>query len=85
MIYSIITVLFVLLGCIYLYRRSKHKPGLPEVFTKKTEEKLTIDEEFNINRTRKEAQLDELLDKINRKGYHSLSAKEKELLKELSR
>lgn len=85
MIYSIITVLFVLLGCIYLYRRSKNKPGLPEVFTKKTEEKLTIDEEFNINRTRKEAQLDELLDKINRKGYNSLSAKEKELLKELSR
>ncbi len=85
MIYSIITVLFVLLGCIYLYRRSKHKPGLPEVFTQKTEEKLTIDEEFNINRTRKEAQLDELLDKINRKGYNSLSAKEKELLKELSR
>jgi len=85
MIYSIITVLFVLAGCIYLYRRSKNKPGLPEVFTKKTEEKLTIDEEFNVNRTRKEAQLDELLDKINRKGYNSLSAKEKEQLKELSR
>ncbi|RYD97828.1 MAG: hypothetical protein EOP54_09600 [Sphingobacteriales bacterium] len=85
MIYAIITVLFVLLGSIYLYRRSKNKPGLPEVFTKKTEGKLTIDEEFNINRSRKEAELDELLDKINRKGYNSLSAKEKEQLKELSR
>lgn len=85
MIYSIITVLFVLLGCIYLYRRSKNKSGIPEVFTKKTDTKLTMDEEFNVNRTRKEAQLDELLDKINKKGYNSLSTKEKEQLKELSR
>lgn len=85
MIYSIITVLFILLGCIYLYRRSKNKSGIPEVFTKKTDTKLTMDEEFNVNRTRKEAQLDELLDKINKKGYNSLSTKEKEQLKELSR
>ncbi len=85
MTYSIITVLFVVLGGIYLYRRSKNKPGLPEVLSKKQEPKMTIDEEFNYNRTQNTARLNELLDKINRKGYDSLSEKEKNLLKELSK
>lgn len=85
MIYSVLTILFVVLGCIYLYRRSKNKPALPQAFQKKQRTKLTMDEAFNLDRTRKEGQLDGLLDKINRKGYNSLSEKEKDLLKELSR
>lgn len=85
MIYSVLTILFVVLGCIYLYRRSKKKPALPEMLQKRPRTKLTMDEAFNLDRTKKEGQLDALLDKINRKGYNSLSAKEKEQLKELSR
>lgn len=87
MTYSIITILFVVFGCIYLYRRSKNKTSLPQILMPKSKEtqKLSIDEAFNLSRSQKEAELDELLDKINKKGYKSLSEKEKEMLKELSK
>lgn len=85
MTYSIITILFVVLGCIYLYRRSKSKPGLPQVFTKHQEPKMTIDEEYNFTRNKKTGELNELLDKINKSGYDSLSKREKEQLKDLSK
>jgi membrane associated rhomboid family serine protease len=45
----------------------------------------SIDHKYNYERKRKQDELDELLDKINRKGMKSLSPKEKERLKELSR
>ncbi len=84
MTFTIITILFVILGGIYLYRRKSNKPGLAGILQKGAEVKPTIDEAYNLNRSKKEAQLNTLLDKINRKGYDSLSEKEKQLLKELS-
>lgn len=84
MTFTIIILLFVVLGCVYLYRRSKHKVNLPQIIPQKKEMKLSIDEAYNLNKAKKEAQLNELLDKINKKGYNSLSEREKKQLKELA-
>jgi len=43
------------------------------------------DEEYNFSKRQEEKTLDELLDKINKSGYDSLSKKEKERLHELSK
>lgn len=45
----------------------------------------TIDQKYNIQKKHKQEELDELLDKINKRGIHSLSQKEKDRLKELSK
>ncbi len=42
------------------------------------------DEEYNMNRVEEQRMLDEILDKINRSGYESLSSKDKETLHRLS-
>lgn len=47
--------------------------------------RYTIDQEYNIKKKHKQEELDELLDKINKRGINSLSQKEKERLKELSK
>lgn len=82
----ILTLLFVVLGTVYLFRRKRYKVSswLP---SSKTDivKKMTADETFNYERRQKEQQLNELLDKVAEKGYESLSKKEKQLLKELSR
>jgi hypothetical protein len=83
--FSIIVLVFVILGCVYLYRRKKNNTPLQQILPqKKNEMKLSIDEAYNLNKAKKEAQLNELLDKINRKGYNSLSEREKKQLKELA-
>jgi len=45
----------------------------------------TVDDKYQARLRQQEAELDELLDKINRKGLNSLSAREKKQLEELSR
>lgn len=45
----------------------------------------SIDHKYNFEKKKKQDELDELLDKINRRGMNSLSQKEKERLKELSK
>ncbi len=45
----------------------------------------SIDHRYNAERITKQKELDEILDKINRKGIKSLTQKEKELLKEYSK
>jgi len=50
----------------------------------KKHHKYSIDEEFNINRRKKELQLDEILDKIQKKGMHNLTREELKKLKEYS-
>ena len=45
----------------------------------------SIDHKYNFEKKKKQDELDELLDKISKRGMNSLSLKEKERLKELSR
>jgi membrane associated rhomboid family serine protease len=44
----------------------------------------SIDHRFNADRAERQKQVDAILDKINQRGYNSLSQKEKEILKEYS-
>ena len=61
-------------------RRTKRKG-----FSAGTQQRLSIDDHYNLDRQKKAEELDRLLEKINRNGIDSLSAKEKERLKQLSR
>lgn len=58
----------------------KRKPKLKVVHKARMK-----DEDYNYNRNLQEKTLDELLDKINKSGYESLSQKEKETLNKLSK
>ncbi|HTO17001.1 MAG TPA: DUF6576 domain-containing protein [Edaphocola sp.] len=86
-VYTVITIFLVIFGSIYLFKRKKKKPEvwMGEIKKRKPDANLTIDESFNLKRTLKEHQLDQLLDKINQKGFSSLSENEKKLLEELSK
>ncbi|RYZ23192.1 MAG: hypothetical protein EOO16_05985 [Chitinophagaceae bacterium] len=49
-----------------------------------THSALTLDEKYNLERRDRQETVDRLLDKIARKGYASLSEREKQMLKEHS-
>ena len=83
--FTILTILFVVLGGIYLYRRKKSKPSINNLLEKQDAPKLSIDEKYNLERSAKEEKLDKLLDKINRKGIESLTELEKAQLKDLTK
>jgi hypothetical protein len=51
----------------------------------KKHQKYTIDQEYNLSRRKKEMQLDEILDKIQKKGIQNLTKEEMKRLKEFSK
>ena len=81
-----------LFGFIYA-RQLKNRNDIGEWFQrlvsgqklKVVHRKKFTDEEYNYSKRKEEKNLDELLDKINRSGYDSLSKREKERLHELSK
>ncbi len=83
-----------LIGMIYALRLKNGKDmslWFIRVFTPSTKSKLKVihkrslnDEEYNYNKADEQRMLDEILDKINRSGYDSLSVKDKETLQRLS-
>lgn len=52
--------------------------------SRKTSDHYSIDHKYNASRTDRQKQIDSILDKINQRGYNSLSQKEKDILKEYS-
>jgi membrane associated rhomboid family serine protease len=54
-------------------------------FPKKNKDFYSIDHKYNAERNSRQKEIDNILDKINRKGINSLTAKEKEKLDEYSR
>lgn len=68
---------------IYLVIKKPHLLLIDNFFFKK-HHKYTIDEEYNISRRNKELQLDEILDKIQKKGMQNLTREELRKLKEYS-
>lgn len=50
----------------------------------KKHNRYNIDEQYNISRRKRELQLDEILDKIQKKGMHNLTSEELKKLKEYS-
>lgn len=51
----------------------------------KKQQKYTIDQQYNLSRRNKEMQLDEILDKIQKKGIQNLTKEEMKKLKEYSK
>ncbi|WP_129019581.1 DUF6576 domain-containing protein [Edaphocola flava] len=79
---SLFAILLLVALVIWFVRSRRTKRN---TFTKGEQQRMTIDDHYNIDRQRKAQELDHLLEKINRNGIDSLSAKEKERLKQLSR
>lgn len=68
---------------LFLIIRRPHLLHTNLSFGKRTNH-YSIDHKYNASRSDRQKQIDAILDKINQKGYNSLSQKEKELLKEYS-
>ncbi|MEY5048990.1 MAG: hypothetical protein RLZZ175_2349 [Bacteroidota bacterium] len=73
----IITLLLLVAIAYYFYNKTNYFKSEPK--------NLTIDDKFNIKKQEREKELNKLLDKISASGMDSLSQKEKDRLKELSR
>lgn len=58
---------------------------LVDNFFFKKHQKLTIDQQYNLSKRNKEMQLDEILDKIQKKGIQNLTKEELKKLKEFSK
>lgn len=56
----------------------------PGTLFQKRNHHYSIDHRFNADKAERQKQVDAILDKINQKGYNSLSQKEKDILKEYS-
>jgi membrane associated rhomboid family serine protease len=69
---------------IYLVITRPHILLIDNFFFKK-QQKYTIDEQYNLSRRNKEMQLDEILDKIQKKGIQNLTKEEMKKLKEYSK
>ncbi len=70
---------------IYLIITRPYLLLIDNYFFNKHSDRLTIDNKYNIQQTNKQEELDRILDKINKKGMKSLSAKEKQTLDEFSK
>lgn len=81
---AILLILIPTLTFIYLIVTRPHILLVDNMFYKKHEGQYTIDQRYYLERTNKQDEIDRILDKINRRGVNSLSAKEKEFLKKNS-
>lgn len=77
----ILTPSFVFL---FLIIRKPHLLIIQNPFSK-SKGTFTIEDKYNTDKASKQTELDNLLDKINKKGYNKLSKKEKERLNKLSK
>lgn len=82
--FPIILILVPSLTFLYLVIRRPHLLIIPNPFSK-SKNAFTVDDQYNFNKASKQTELDELLDKISKKGYDKLSQKEKDKLNELSK
>jgi len=81
---AISAILLPALGFIYLLLKKPEALVLGNFFTAAPGYQTT-DDRHKASKRQQDADLDQLLDKINRKGFDSLSAREKKELEELSR
>lgn len=66
-------------------KRFKNKPGFKvtkggKSSTHKTSARYQTDEEYNLNKKKKQEEIDAILDKISKSGYDSLTKREKQIL-----
>jgi|GEM_PF-3464582 len=72
-------ILCITIG-IVIYLVAKPKKGFKNPFSKSPKGVLNIDDIYNEQRKEREITIDQILEKIHKKGLHSLSKKEKEIL-----
>jgi hypothetical protein len=76
---TVFILLAVALIFIYFFRKN-----IKEKFVPNKEKYVTIDDQFNAEKKRRQVEIDELLGKIGKNGLNDLSAAEKKRLDELS-
>lgn len=82
---STILLIAFAIAIFYFYsQKSKNKKGTIETFGD-SKGLLTVDDKFNIEKVKKEKELNRLLDKVNKKGIENLSTQERNRLDELSK
>jgi len=64
-----------------LFDRLRYKPSKMKV----THRKMKADEEYNVNRKARQERMDDILDKISKSGYGSLTQEEKDFLFKISK
>lgn len=83
-----ITILLIALPCIFFIYMIIKKPGfllIDNYYFNSQNKNYTIDQRYNINKLDRQKEVDRILDKINRSGIKSLTAKEKQVLDDYSR
>ena len=83
---QILTILLLLALGVWIYRKFVSKKQSPLSKAGKSDfNPYSIEDRYNDRKKSEQAELDQLLEKIARKGLQSLNKKEKERLKELSK
>ena len=78
-----IFLLFVFIIVIFVYIRRQRKKER-YTWNDSSNNVMTLDDRYNASKVETQKEIDRLLEKIHKKGYNSLSNKEKELLNEYS-
>lgn len=74
--------IFIIVIFVFIVRRGKKKRM---VWSEGENNFMTLDDKYNESKVETQRELDRLLDKVGKKGYKSLSKREKELLNEYSK
>lgn len=78
---KIVLFIIVIIVIIVFIRRNRKKSY---TWNDSSNNVMTLDDRYNASRVETQKEIDRLLEKIHKKGYNSLSKKEKELLNEYS-
>ena len=83
--WTIIIIMIPSVFFIYMIITRPHILLIDNYFFKKHSDAITVDHKYNIEKVNKQKELDRILEKIHKKGMHSLSKKEKQMLDDFSR
>jgi hypothetical protein len=77
--------ILVAVAYIYTKKTGSGNIALPEIFSETKKNNYTIDQQYNIDKAKKQKEIDAILDKINKNGLGSLSTREKMVLEEFGK
>ncbi len=83
--WAIVIIMLPSVFFIYMIITRPHILLIDNYFFRKHSDAITVDHKYNIERANKQQEIDRILEKIHRKGMHSLTSKEKQMLEEYSR
>ena len=83
--WAIVIIMVPSVFFIYMIITRPHILLIDNYYFKKHSDTITIDHRYNIEKTNKQMEIDRILEKIHKKGMHSLSKKEKQMLDDYSK